>query len=171
MWVPLSLTEKAASRRCPVLLCIVYITLPSSVHNRGSTTEVTAHWLPTHRAHSPSDNIDCGTKIFVRTAEFTPSIRTVSCFRHSLKLQFMTLLVKKSTISACHQLSIHFLHYETSPVSLWFKHCTLPSYFPRRCGEMWSLVTENALSLHCLHSCAWLLLAWRLFIQPQKRPS
>lgn len=24
--------------------------------------------------------------------------------------------------------------------------------------------------MHCLHSCAWLLLAWRLFIQPQKRP-
>lgn len=48
--------------------------------------------------------------------------------------------------------------------------CTPPSYSPRRCGEMWSLVTENALSLHCLHSCAWLLLAWRLFIQPQMRP-
>lgn len=37
-------------------------------------------------------------------------------------------------------------------------------------GEILSLVTENASSLHCLHSCAWLLLACRLFIQLQERP-
>lgn len=43
--------------------------------------------------------------------------------------------------------------------------CTLPSYSPKRCGEMWRLVTENVLPLHCLHSCAWCLLAWTLFIQ------
>lgn len=48
--------------------------------------------------------------------------------------------------------------------------CRLISYSRRRCEEIRSLVTENALSLHYQHSCASLLFAWKLFIQPEKRP-
>lgn len=129
--------------------------------------------------HSQPTNTQSNKKKRLRkSAQFTtilpPHPATTSEFTFS-SIKVMSFYFSTWLLSTFHSLSLFWNISITHTVSVILFPCgqtcyTLPSYSPRRCGEMWSVVTENASSLHCLHSCACLLLAWRLFIQPLKRP-
>ena len=132
-----------------------------SVAGRASTAakHIIPHWiktadlspkiLPSHSATTTKF-----TKCKAPRYNFYFPIPFFSGF-HSFSL-LKNLSVSTVSGPSCSPLVKHAAHY-----------LHIPQKGVGRCRAWW---LKNALSLHCLHSYAWFLLAWGLFIQLQKRP-